>query len=71
VRERLGRREVGSGLEDHLRRSARAAAALDADAPAWVVRVPTDDRSVAEVAARVVAASGWAPEDRRAVAPGA
>ena len=60
VRDRLGRREVGSGLERQLRRSAAAATRLAAAAPDWVVRVPTDGRTVVEVARDVVAVTGWA-----------
>jgi gluconate kinase len=59
VRERLARREAGSGLAEHLERSAAAAELLDRAAGPWVTRVPTDGRSVGEVAAAVAAASGW------------
>ncbi|MEU8004980.1 methyltransferase [Catellatospora sp. NPDC049111] len=57
--ERLATRELGSGLDVHVARSARAAARLDRDAPADVVRIGTDGRSVVDIAADVVAATGW------------
>jgi hypothetical protein len=58
--ERLRRRERGSELETHLRRSAEAAALLDDQAPDGVHRVPTDGRTVSEVAEHLVALTGWA-----------
>ncbi|GIG07705.1 methyltransferase domain-containing protein [Catellatospora coxensis] len=73
--ERLAARELGSGLDVHVARSARAAAWLDRDAPADVVRVGTDGRSVVDIAAEVVAATGWSALsngdglDREAVRP--
>lgn len=57
--ERLRGREIGGGLDAHLERSATMAAHLDAHAPDWVHRVPTDDRTVPEVADAVVRLSGW------------
>ncbi|MFE6446417.1 hypothetical protein [Nocardiopsis dassonvillei] len=59
VRARLAVRETGSQLLPHVERSLRAAVRLDAEAPAGTVRVATDGRTVEEVAARVVAATGW------------
>lgn len=59
VRERLSAREVGSQFGAHLERSARMAAHLDVNAPPEVVRVPTDGRTVVDVARTVVAATGW------------
>jgi hypothetical protein len=61
VRDRLGPREVGSALREHLDRSAAAAERLDRAAGAWVTRVPTDGRDVVDIAAHVAAASGWEP----------
>jgi hypothetical protein len=57
--ERLRARETGSLLEPHLRRSAFMAGHLDANTPDWVHRVPTDDRSVPEIADAVVRLTGW------------
>ncbi len=62
IRERLGQREIGSTLDIHLERSARAACYLDATASDTVHRVPTDGRSVAEIAAEIVRLTGWAAE---------
>ncbi len=59
VRTRLEHREVGSALAVHLDRSRTRAAQLDRAAGADVVRLVTDARSVREVAADVVTASGW------------
>jgi hypothetical protein len=57
--ERLGRREVGSALAEHLERSAAAAARLDKTAGA--LRIATDGRSVTDVATELLAAAGWLP----------
>ena len=59
TRRRLERREVGSGLEAHLERSRAAARWLDDAAPTWVRRISTDNRTVADISAEVIAASGW------------
>ncbi|MGP4113433.1 hypothetical protein ACTWP5_21285 [Streptomyces sp. 4N509B] len=59
IRERLAGREIGSQLAPHIERSLRMARHLDAEAPPDTVRVPTDGRSVEQIAARVVEASGW------------
>lgn len=57
--ERLRQREVGSALDDHVERSAAAARLLDEAAPAWVRRIDTDDRTVSDIAAEIIALSGW------------
>ena len=56
--DRLARREIGTALTEHIERSARAAATLDAAEPA-VHRVSTDARSVGDIALEVLAATGW------------
>lgn len=61
VRDRLGPREIGSALREHLDRSASAAELLDRAAGPWVTRVPTDGRPVGDLARSVAAASGWEP----------
>ena len=58
---RLAGREIGSALERHLQRSAVMAAHLEIEAEPWVVRITTDARTVRQVAADVVAATGWCP----------
>ncbi|GAA3170106.1 hypothetical protein GCM10017688_19530 [Streptomyces ramulosus] len=58
--DRLTAREIGSELDSELAGSARKARLLDARAPGDTVRVATDGRSVADLAAQVVAATGWA-----------
>ena len=65
VGERLRGRERGSELADHLERSAARRVELEAQAPAWVTRIDTTGRTVGQVAADVVARSGWtAARDR-------
>lgn len=58
---RLTGRELGSELEGELRSSARKARLLDERAPADTLRVGTDGRTVIDIAAEVVAATGWVP----------
>lgn len=57
--QRLTGRELGSELEHEVRSSRRKARLLDEHAPADVRRVPTDGRTVIDIAAEVVAATGW------------
>ena len=56
---RLARREIGGGLAEALGRSASAATTLEAEAPEGVHRVPTDGRDVADIAAGLIALTGW------------
>ncbi|MBR7839259.1 hypothetical protein KDL01_38720, partial [Actinospica durhamensis] len=56
---RLGGQEIGSQLDPHLERSRRAAVYLEDTAPASVVRVATDGRTVEELARAVIALTGW------------
>ncbi|WP_461168639.1 ATPase [Arthrobacter sp. Z1-15] len=60
VRSRLSRRESGPSLAQHVSRSRAAAAALDLHTPDWVHRLPTDGRTAADVAARLLALTRWA-----------
>ncbi|GGX54558.1 hypothetical protein [Streptomyces chartreusis] len=57
--QRLTGRELGSELEHEIRGSRRKARLLDEHAPADVRRVPTDGRTVIDIATEVVAATGW------------
>ncbi|MGW6059742.1 hypothetical protein [Streptomyces sp. NPDC055189] len=59
VEERLTARELGSELEQQLRRSAFMAGHLQEHAADGTRRVATDGRRVGEIAADVVAATGW------------
>jgi ABC-type iron transport system FetAB ATPase subunit len=61
----LAEREIGSGFAESVARSAAAAPRLEAEAADAVHRVATDGRTVAEIAAEVVALSGWCPVDGR------
>jgi hypothetical protein len=56
---RLGRREMGQQLSQHLDASRTMAAALTDGVDATAYRIPTDDRTVVEVAATVIACTGW------------
>ncbi|MEU9714366.1 hypothetical protein [Streptomyces sp. NPDC047976] len=60
ARRRLAVRETGSQYDAHVRRSDLMSRRLEAEAPPWVVRVPTDGRSVADIALDLVALTGWA-----------
>ncbi|MFI6350966.1 hypothetical protein [Streptomyces sp. NPDC050560] len=63
VRERLGRREIGSELDRELAGSVRSARLLDRRAAAGTVRVATDGRDVGDIARDTVAATGWIGRD--------
>lgn len=58
--QRLTGRELGSELEHEMRNSARKARLLEERAPADVLHVATDGRSVIDIATELVAATGWA-----------
>ena len=57
---RLSGREIGGGLDWHVKRSRLAARWLEAEAPPWVVRVPTEGRSVEDIAGQALKLAGWA-----------
>jgi hypothetical protein len=59
ARQRLAQRETGSELDWHIERSDLMARRLDRRAPAWVSRVPTDSRPVTDIAAEIIALTGW------------
>jgi hypothetical protein len=59
ARLRLGGREIGSQLDAHVSRSATMARHLEDAAPSSVVRLPTDGRTVADIARDVISATGW------------
>jgi hypothetical protein len=59
VRARLSAREIGSGLEAHLRRSRARAQELDQHAARWVHRVATDDKPVSRIASEIITLTGW------------
>lgn len=64
ARKRLSQREKGSELARHIESSTQMTVTLEADCPATVHRVPTDDRSVGSVAADVVRLTRWFPFQR-------
>lgn len=57
--QRLARREIGSGLDRHIERSAVMARKLDEQVPDTVHRVATDGRAVADIAAEIIGIAGW------------
>ncbi|MFF1374950.1 hypothetical protein [Streptomyces sp. NPDC058308] len=57
--QRLTAREVGSELEQQLRRSAYMARHLDDHVGPGTHRIATDDRGLREIAAEVVRVTGW------------
>jgi hypothetical protein len=59
VDERLAARELGTELEQTRSISAVRARLLDERVPPDTVRIPTDRRSVTDIARDVVAATGW------------
>lgn len=59
ARQRLTGREMGSALDVHLERSTRMAEHLDRHAEEWVLRIPTDGRSVSDIAEQVLCSTGW------------
>ncbi len=59
VKERLAQREIGSQLDAHIERSLWMARHLGEQAPAGTVRIPTDGRSVQDIALQVVQAAAW------------
>lgn len=59
AKERLTGREVGSQRDEHIARSSARAIELEREAPANVVRVATDHRSVAEIAEDILKITGW------------
>jgi hypothetical protein len=62
VMQRLRGREIGSQLGPHLARSAKMTDYLESTAPASVLRIRTDQRTVADVAHDLIAATGWATQ---------
>lgn len=60
ARRRLTQREVGSGLAQHLERSAAMATTLNDAAPSWALRLPTDGRALVDIAADAIKHTGWA-----------
>jgi prophage DNA circulation protein len=59
ARQRLAKREIGTALAQHIERSDKAARRLDQQSPAWVHRIPTDNREVAAIAAQIITLIGW------------
>ena len=63
ARERLAVREISDEqLDAHIERSDVMARRLDRLAPAWVHRVPTDARFVADIADEIITLAGWTDE---------
>jgi hypothetical protein len=58
--DRLASREIGTDFDRHLASTRRMAELLERKSPDWVVRVGTDQRTVAMIAEDVIKESGWA-----------
>ncbi|MFF8973604.1 AAA family ATPase [Streptomyces sp. NPDC014995] len=67
AQQRLGTREIGSQLDAHVTRSTAMAQHLEATAPPWVARVPTDGRSVTDIARDAIAATNWSTQSAQTV----
>jgi 2-phosphoglycerate kinase len=59
LRERVGRREIGSAADAQLTRTLRQARELQMDVAADVHVLDTDSESVEETAARILEIAGW------------
>lgn len=59
IRDRLSAREIGTQFDAHLARSATMARHLEMTAPPSVTRISTDNRSITDIAADIIAATGW------------
>jgi hypothetical protein len=59
LRERVGRREIGSAADAQLTRTLRQARDLQMDVGAGVHVLDTDSGSVEETAARIIEIAGW------------
>ncbi len=60
--QRLAQREIGTGLDEQIDRSKLAAARLDASSTTR--KVPTDGRSLTDIAVEVLDLAGWLPARR-------
>ncbi|BEL05306.1 ATPase [Actinoplanes sichuanensis] len=69
ARRRLAEREKGTALERHIERSDLMARELERTVSGRVHRVPTDGRTIADIATGIIDLTGWATEDREAGAP--
>ncbi|MEU2284167.1 hypothetical protein ABZ614_19860 [Streptomyces sp. NPDC013178] len=67
---RLTGRELGSEFDSELANGVRKARMLDERAPMDAVRVATDGRTVPDIAAEVLAATGWITSRNAPVPPG-
>lgn len=59
ARVRLGKREIGSTLEQHLESSNEMNARLESGVAAATHRLPTEDRSVSSIAANIINLTKW------------
>lgn len=59
ARQRLTRREIGSALDRHLVSSSDMSTRLQSSVETSTHRIPTDDRTVADIAADIITLAGW------------
>ncbi|SEA57913.1 MULTISPECIES: ATPase [unclassified Mycobacterium] len=57
--KRLGQREIGSTLDQHLASSADMSTRLQLGVADSAHHIPTDDRAVADIAAEIIRLTGW------------
>ncbi|TXI65805.1 ATPase [Mycolicibacterium mageritense] len=62
ARKRLGQREIGSTLESHLTSSANMSTRLQAGIAASTHQIPTDNRSVTDIATHIIDLTNWLPD---------
>lgn len=61
ARKRLGQREIGSALDQHLTSSDHTSTRLQGGAVTSAHHIPTDDRTIASIAADIISLTGWRP----------
>ncbi|MGA5535630.1 ATPase [Mycolicibacterium nivoides] len=59
ARARLGRREIGSTLDQHIASSARMDTSLRTGVAPGTHRIPTDNRTVSDIAEEIIGLTGW------------
>lgn len=70
AKARLAQREIGEALDIHLVRSSDRARDLDANAGLGVHRIPTDGRSITNIANDIIELAGWTqPSDVQEMEP--
>jgi hypothetical protein len=61
ARKRLSQREIGSALDQHLASSNEMSTRLQSGTTTATHHIPTDDRTVSNIAADIITLTGWRP----------